>query len=123
MSHKSRICAVLVDVEAGAYEASATFWGQALGRKIQFDPNARYTDLRGDLDVLIQRTDAAHAGMHIDIETDDVEAEATRLERLGARKRGKIKEWWVMEAPGGQAFCVVPAHSRSWPVGAVTWEE
>ena len=44
---------------------------------------------------------------HLDIETDDIEAEAERLERLGARKIERLPRWWVMEAPSGQRFCVV----------------
>ncbi len=48
--------------------------------------------------------------MHLDIEADDVDAEADRLERLGARKIGFVKRWWVMEAPSGQRFCVVKMH-------------
>ena len=45
--------------------------------------------------------------MHLDIETDDLDAEAARLEALGAKKIGFVKRWWVMEAPTGQRFCVV----------------
>jgi len=39
-----------------------------------------------------------------------VDAEADRLERLGARKIGFVKRWWVMDAPSGQRFCVVKMH-------------
>lgn len=46
--------------------------------------------------------------MHLDIETDDLEAEAARLERLGAKRVAFVRErWWVMEAPSGQRFCIV----------------
>ena len=46
--------------------------------------------------------------MHLDIETDDLEAEAARLERLGARRVAFVRQrWWVMEAPSGQCFCIV----------------
>lgn len=45
--------------------------------------------------------------MHLDIESDDIDAEAARLEKLGAKKIGFVKHWWVMEAPTGQRFCVV----------------
>lgn len=45
--------------------------------------------------------------VHLDIETDDIEAEAIRLEALGAKRIAKVKTWWVMEAPTGQRFCVV----------------
>ncbi len=56
--------------------------------------------------------------VHIDIETDDVEAEVTRLEKLGARKREKVKGWWVMVAPGDHPFCVVPVQ-RSDRMGVI----
>ena len=45
--------------------------------------------------------------MHLDIETDNIEAEVERLEKLGAKRVVKIHSWWVMEAPTGQRFCVV----------------
>ena len=85
MSHRSRVCAVLFDVDVNSYEASVRFWSAALGRDRDFDPNERYTKLRGELDYMIQNIEPGREGMHIDIETDDVEAEAVRLERLGRK--------------------------------------
>ncbi len=60
-------------------------------------------------------------GVHIDFETDDVKAEVERLEGHGARKKYPVKNWWVMEDPGGHAFCVVPVQSNTWPEGAIEW--
>jgi hypothetical protein len=61
--------------------------------------------------------------VHLDIETDDVEAEVLRLERLGAKRVEKGRAWWVMEAPTGQRFCVVRAkRSLEGAVGATAWE-
>ena len=37
--------------------------------------------------------------MHLDMETDNVEAEVARLGALGARIKYKIKDWVAMEAP------------------------
>ena len=45
--------------------------------------------------------------VHLDIETDDLEAEVERLEALGAQRDGFCKRWWVMRAPTGHRFCVV----------------
>src|SRR5439155_24004634 len=45
--------------------------------------------------------------IHLDIETDDLEAEARRLEALGARRIAHVKRWIVMEAPTGQRFCIL----------------
>ncbi len=121
MTHKSRVCAVLFDVEKDSYHAAVTFWAGALGREAKFDPEERYTELSGELDYLIQNIEPGREGMHIDIETDNVEAEVARLESLGAQKREKVKGWWVMVAPGGHPFCVVPVQSKTWPEGATQW--
>ena len=60
--------------------------------------------------------------VHLDIESDDIDAEADRLEKLGAKKIAFVKRWWVMEAPTGQRFCVVRmqhpergAPAKGWP--------
>ncbi len=63
-----------------------------------------------DLHIEVQRVDHP-SRVHLDIETDDIDAEANRLERLGALRIEKIKRWWVMEAPTGHRFCVVRAKS------------
>jgi hypothetical protein len=122
MSHRSRVCAVLFDVGSDAYEASARFWSNALGRNLEFDPSSRYTVLKGDVDYMVQNVEPGREGVHVDIETDDVDAEVARLEALGARRREKVKEWWVMVAPGGHPFCVVPVQSKTWPDGAAQWD-
>ncbi|MDQ4105707.1 MAG: hypothetical protein M3157_00830, partial [Actinomycetota bacterium] len=44
--------------------------------------------------------------VHIDIETDGIEAEVRRLERLWAKRVEQVKSWCVMETPTGQRFCV-----------------
>ena len=59
--------------------------------------------------------------VHIDIETDDVEAEAKRLESLGATRVAHIKTWWVMEAPTGQRFCVVRPQRPDFETRANVW--
>ncbi len=57
----------------------------------------------------------------MDIETDDVEAEVARLEKLGARVKVRIRRHVVMEAPSGHAFCVVPVLRSDFPVLASEW--
>ena len=53
--------------------------------------------------------------MHFDIETPDIEREATRLEQLGARRvdadphHEHGSSWIVMEDPEGNEFCVCDA--------------
>jgi hypothetical protein len=55
---------------------------------------------------MVQRVDAP-ARIHLDIETDDIDAEVERLEALGAERVEKIESWWVMRDPAGVLFCVV----------------
>ena len=61
--------------------------------------------------------------VHLDIETNDVEAEASRLERLGARRVAKVKTWWVMQAPTGQRFCVVRPQRADFAQNANAWPD
>ena len=43
-------------------------------------------------------------------------------EALGARRVEQVKSWWVMEAPTGQRFCVVPPVSSHFEETANRWE-
>ena len=49
--------------------------------------------------------------MHLDLETDDVEAEVGRLEALGATRWDHQTErgfdFWVLHDPWGNEFCVL----------------
>jgi hypothetical protein len=73
-----------------------------------------------DLHVEVQRVDHP-SRVHLDIETDDLDAEVARLEALGARRIGQVETWWVMEAPTGQRFCVVRHRSWDGKAGVTTW--
>jgi Glyoxalase-like domain len=64
--------------------------------------------LRGnDLMLLMQRLDSGAPRVHLDIHTDDLDAEVARLERLGAERVQKVQTWWVMRDPAGLLFCVL----------------
>jgi hypothetical protein len=67
-----------------------------------------------DIRVLLQLTNddkVAKNRMHLDIETDDVEAELQRLETLGASRHDHQQErgydFWVLLDPWGNEFCVL----------------
>ena len=65
----------------------------------------------------------AHASrVHMDIETDDIEAEVRRLEALGAKQVERIQTWCVLEAPTGQRFCVVRVQRRDFAERANVWK-
>jgi len=56
--------------------------------------------------VILQKVEHA-SRVHLDIETDDIEAEVERLQALGAIEIARIQGWVVLEAPSGHRFCVV----------------
>lgn len=112
MSHHSRLSTLVLDCEVEDLAPHVAFWSRALGKPVvsdDADGDGQYAQLRTESDeplLLLQKV-AHPSRVHLDIETDDVEAEATRLEGLGARRIEKVKTWWVMEAPSGHRFCVV----------------
>jgi len=123
--HKSRLAGFIIDCKTDDLESAAAFWGGALGMDVRTLPGQeKYLQLVHPQDRLqIEVQSVSHASrVHLDIETDDVEAEVLRLEELGAKRVQKIKTWWVMEAPTGQRFCVVRAKAASFAAEARTWE-
>ena len=119
MAHRSRLAGFIIDCRRGSLAASADFWSQALGLDVQdYDEGGegRYAPLAdgpGGLHIEVQKV-SHPSRVHLDIETDDIEAEVTRLEELGARRIELVRErWWVMEAPSGHRFCVVPMPAKS----------
>ncbi|MEO3429883.1 VOC family protein [Pelagibius sp. CAU 1746] len=125
--HHSRLAAVVIDCRTDDLKREAGFWSGALGRAVVAPKTAegegRYLDLEevaGQPQVLLQRVDH-DSRVHLDIETDDVAAEVRRLETLGAKRVAQVRTWWVMEAPGGQRFCVVEPQRSDFPQGANTW--
>lgn len=111
MPHKSRFCAYVIDCKVTDLEASTRFWSAAMGRAakpaLPEYPNYRGFEMRkGEPLMLLQQVDH-ESRVHLDIESDDVEAEVARLEALGARRLKKVETWWVMEAPSGHRFCIV----------------
>ncbi len=112
MAHRSRLAGFIIDCHTDDLDAAAAFWGSALGLAINrsyAEGEAQYVDYAGapgDLHIEVQKV-THPSRVHLDIEADDIDAEAARLEALGAKKIGFVKRWWVMEAPTGQRFCVV----------------
>lgn len=124
--HKSRLGGLIIDCRADDLGVAETFWTQALGYpSLQSDDpdDEGYVPLQTGADELhIELQQVSHPSrVHIDIETDDVAAEVARLEKLGARRVEQVSSWWVMEAPTGHRFCVVPADSAAFDERANAW--
>jgi predicted enzyme related to lactoylglutathione lyase len=125
--HYSRICAVLIDCNTSDVDEAARFWSEALGRAVDSDHagsrgNYRMLETPPDeLIVQIQRVEH-DSRVHVDIETDDIRAEVSRLEKLGAEVVGRLERWVVMQAPTGQRFCVVRVQRPGFPKNAKRWD-
>jgi hypothetical protein len=112
--HRSRVYAVIIDTPEAEAAQAATFWSAALGVDAQpFPPAPQFTTLRQALPGLITAVQAVDDAprMHLDIETDDVEAETARLIALGAEQISQWQECHVLRVPGGQLVCVLPVES------------
>ena len=125
--HHSRLCALLIDCQTADIDQAANFWAEALGRPLDPEhPGSRgnYRMLEtppGEPIVQIQRVEH-DSRVHIDIETDDIPAEVSRLETLGATVVARLERWVVMQAPTGQRFCVVGVQRPGFPKNATRWE-
>ena len=124
--HKSRLGTIIIDCRTDDLDSAARFWSQALGVACEplTDPaDANYRELEmpaGEVKVLVQQVEHP-SRVHIDIETNDIEAEVKRLEALGATRVAQVKRWWVMEAPTGQRFCVVRPQRSTFETDANEW--
>ena len=109
--HRSRLSTFVLDCKVVDLDAAADFWARALGRSWRRqpdnDPLYRELSVRDEEPLLLVQKVEHDSRIHLDIETDDLDAEVNRLEALGARRVAFVKRWWVMEAPTGQRFCVV----------------
>ena len=121
--HKSRLAGFIIDCRTTDLHGAARFWSQALGLATEILPGQEgdsYVKLKVPderMHIEVQAVDH-DSRVHLDIESDDIEAEVRRLEALGAKRVAKIQSWVVMEAPTGQRFCVVrpqrgPLESRA----------
>jgi predicted enzyme related to lactoylglutathione lyase len=125
--HRSRLAGFIIDCQTDDLEAAARFWSAALGLAVRAtaepDPLYRTLDTAPD-EVHLEVQQVTHPSrVHLDIEADDLEAEVRRLEKLGARRIGAVKTWYVMEAPTGQRFCVVRVQRADFNAKARLWND
>lgn len=124
MTHRSRLGVIVIDCQTDDLGAATTFWKDALGVSGKVDADGKYAvlaDGQGYPKVLLQSVDH-ESRIHLDIETDDQEAEAKRLESLGASVVTRSpKGWIVMQAPTGHRFCLVKPQGDDFPGHAAEW--
>jgi hypothetical protein len=116
--HRSRVCHFVLDCDD--LDKALTFWAAALDaaeEPVSEGSRAVYRRLRlpdSNIRILLQFTQdqkASKERMHLDLETDDVEAEVQRLEALGATRFDHQQErgydFWVLRDPWRNEFCVL----------------
>jgi predicted enzyme related to lactoylglutathione lyase len=125
--HRSRLAGFIMDCRTEDLEPAAQFWSAALG--VPLKPVAeesspqKYRQLMTEDGLHIEVQQVEHESrVHIDIETDDIEAEVRRLEALGAKRVGTVHTWCVMQAPTGQRFCIVRPQRGDFKEHANVWK-
>jgi predicted enzyme related to lactoylglutathione lyase len=116
--HRSRLCHFVIDVPD--LDQGVAFWSAALNATEEPVPEQSrriYRRLRlpdSEIRILLQKTSdekTSKERMHLDLEADDIEAEVSRLETLGAtrldRQAERGFEFWVLRDPWGNEFCVL----------------
>ena len=120
--HRILLNTLVIDSPSDARDRAVDFWASALGAEAVATPMPQYHILRDGASptrMVVQDVQAGHAGVHIDIHTDDLDAEVQRLVAAGAEV---VKSWadhpgsWVvMRDPAGIEFCVVWALNERRP--------
>jgi hypothetical protein len=124
--HRSRLGNVVIDCQTDDLVSAARFWSAALGYPLprDLDPASRFIQLvtpDGDVQVVVQRV-RHDARAHLDIETDSIDREVARLERLGATIVCRKDAWVIMQGPTGHKFCVGSPYRSGFDQGANVWE-
>ncbi len=113
--HRSRVYAILIDTPEDDAARATAFWSAALGVTPKPNPTEpqfiQLPDGVPGVVTAIQAVQDSPPRVHLDIETDDVEAETARLLALGATSEAQWQECRVLRAPGGHLVCVLPVES------------
>ena len=127
--HRSRLSTLLIDVPGAEAQTAAAFWSAALGvPAVSVPGEEQFTSLPGAVPGLVMAVQSVEDSprYHVDLETDDVEAETARLVALGGVERSRWLDCRTLQVPGGQLICVIPLHSNpdefvrvahAWPNG------
>jgi hypothetical protein len=100
--HRILLREIVIDVPSDRVAEASAFWSAALATKAALlDPAARCV-------VGIQDVGGDGPRYHVDIESDDIEAEVRRLVGLGATEVARHRSWVVLRDPVGLLLCIVP---------------
>ncbi|HEX9852911.1 MAG TPA: VOC family protein [Woeseiaceae bacterium] len=122
--HKSKLAGFIIDCKTDDLVAAAEFWSAALGCPPKKHEGVYVTLQTAPEDPYVEVQAVNHESrVHIDIESDDIDAEVARLVALGAKEVSRISTWVVLEAPTGQRFCVVRVQGKDFEKKANVWNE
>jgi hypothetical protein len=116
---RSAVEQLCFDIPSAAYDREADFWTAFTGFRRERGQPDEFEDLLrpawSPLRFLLQRLDddAPRATAHLDLASDDREAEVRRHEALGASVAHVGRGWTTMTDPVGSTYCVtdrVPAY-------------
>ncbi|MBN7795746.1 VOC family protein [Parahaliea mediterranea] len=93
--HRSKLAGFIIDCKGDSPDRAAAFWSAALGmprHDLPGEEGEKYVQLQDpntDLHIEVQAVDH-DSRVHLDIETDDIDAEVARLRALGAEVVGRV---------------------------------
>ena len=120
---------MLIDHQEQDWERALAFWAGVQGVRPtgedEGQPEYRSIGTIGSVALEVQRTGSGTpARVHLDIETDDVPAEVSRVLALGATVLEEREGYTILQDPAGMVFCVVPVQTGAdFEREALTWDE
>ncbi|MDF1603337.1 VOC family protein [Nocardioides sp. YIM 152315] len=110
--HRSRVDQVCLDIAPSAYDVEVAFWPSLTGWDHDPDVSREFARLHppGSMPLLwlVQRLDDERSPVsaHLDLSTDDHEAEIARHVELGATVVSTHDHWTVLTDPVGTTYCI-----------------
>lgn len=112
--HRSLLVQLCIDVPARSYDSEVAFWQAATDWREEPVRAPEFRRLvhrvQSPLQLLVQRLgsdDDSGVRAHLDLGTDDIAAEVSRVEALGARRLWTgVWDFVALEDPAGLPFCV-----------------
>ena len=108
--HRSRLAVAVIDVPHAQRQDVVSFYEGLTGTSSRLGHDHEEFSVFGEgsgFQLLVQSIEG-QPGVHLDVHTDNLEAEVSRLVGLGAVERVRHGHWVILEDPSGMTFCVVP---------------
>jgi hypothetical protein len=101
---------VCLDIPSSSWDTEVAFWQELTGRVPEVGARPEFVRLveDGRVRLLLQRLDEEDGPVraHPDLATADRQGDTARHAALGATVLAQHDHWTVLEAPGGQVYCL-----------------